>query len=135
MICATCKQPIEAGQLYHYAMLRRSEDDGGVHVIVGNEPVHEYPCPVRCEVVDGHLIVGGIDMGDIRQFGGEVMALPSVDPATVGHGLYRIWWRSGGDSLAAVGIASNGDRWIAATNWCEATSTNWSEVIRIQAIQ
>lgn len=65
----------------------------------------------------------------------EAGALPSVDPRTVKHGLYRIWWRSGGDSVAAVGIAENGDRWIAATNWVEHTSTDWSEVIRIEPIR
>lgn len=126
MICATCNQSIEPGQLYHYAHRRSPGDSIGVLVIVGSEPVHEHPCPVRCEIINGHLFVNGIDMGDIRQ---------SVDPATVKQGLYRIWWRSGGDSLAAVGIASNGDRWIAATNWVEHTSTNWSEVIRIEAIK
>lgn len=32
-------------------------------------------------------------------------------------GLYEIFWESGGSSLASVGNMSNGDRWIAPTNW------------------
>lgn len=33
------------------------------------------------------------------------------------HGLYRIWWRLGGNSLASVGSTRSGRRWFAATNW------------------
>lgn len=32
-------------------------------------------------------------------------------------GLYRVYWESGGSSLAAIGFDSKGDRWIAPTNW------------------
>lgn len=34
-------------------------------------------------------------------------------------GLYRITWKNGGESVAAVGVCANGDRWIAPTNWIE----------------
>ena len=57
-----------------------------------------------------------------------------VDPSTVDPGLYKIHWHSGGSSLAAVGVASNGDRWIAATNWVEHTSVSWSDVLRIEPV-
>ena len=40
-------------------------------------------------------------------------------------GFYKIFWKSGGSSLAAVGIADNGKRWIAATGW-----SNGSTMIR-----
>ena len=33
------------------------------------------------------------------------------------HGLYRIHWKHGEESLAAVGSMSNGDRWMAPINW------------------
>jgi hypothetical protein len=33
------------------------------------------------------------------------------------NGVYRIFWREGGSSLAAVGITDSGDRWMAPTNW------------------
>lgn len=36
---------------------------------------------------------------------------------TLRHGLYIIHWKSGGISLAAVGSKSNGDRWMACSNW------------------
>lgn len=58
-----------------------------------------------------------------------------VDPSTVRSGLYRIYWTTGGSSDAAVGVAANGDRWIAATNWCECLSTDWSHVARIEPLR
>ena len=33
------------------------------------------------------------------------------------HGLYMIYWKSGGESLAAVGSMANGDRWMSPINW------------------
>ncbi len=36
---------------------------------------------------------------------------------TLRNGLYNIYWKSGGVSLAAVGTSSDGTRWIAPTNW------------------
>ena len=33
------------------------------------------------------------------------------------HGLYKIYWCSGGFSICAMGGDRNGDRWIASTNW------------------
>jgi hypothetical protein len=32
-------------------------------------------------------------------------------------GLYRVYWRTGGISLAAMGQNANGLRWIAPANW------------------
>lgn len=36
-------------------------------------------------------------------------------------GLYEVFWRSGGSSIASIGNMHNGVRWIAPTNW---TSNN-----------
>lgn len=33
------------------------------------------------------------------------------------HGLFRVYWKSGGTSLAAVGITADGGRWLAPINW------------------
>ena len=33
------------------------------------------------------------------------------------NGLYRIYWKTGGTSIAAVGITYSGKRWMAPTNW------------------
>lgn len=35
----------------------------------------------------------------------------------ISPGLYEVRWKSGGKSLAAVGITANGTRWLAPTNW------------------
>lgn len=35
----------------------------------------------------------------------------------ISPGLYEVAWKSGGMSEAAVGITSNGRRWLAPTNW------------------
>lgn len=49
-------------------------------------------------------------------------------------GLYRIHWRTGGSSLAAVGVDRNGARWLAPINWVspfvpETSRTNpWLDV-------
>lgn len=32
-------------------------------------------------------------------------------------GVYRVYWKSGGSSLATIGMTFNGDRWIAPSNW------------------
>lgn len=32
-------------------------------------------------------------------------------------GLYRIYWESGGSSLASIGYTRDGKAWFAATNW------------------
>ncbi len=34
-------------------------------------------------------------------------------------GLYRVWWRGGGCSMAALGMRSDGSRWLAPTNWID----------------
>lgn len=43
-------------------------------------------------------------------------------------GLYKIFWKSGGFSLAAVGYDSAGNRWFAPTNWLEVPSFDWRSV-------
>ena len=33
------------------------------------------------------------------------------------HGVYKIYWKDGGESLAAVGSLYSGMRWLAPCNW------------------
>lgn len=33
------------------------------------------------------------------------------------HGLYRVYWKDGGQSLASVGSLPDGTRWLAPANW------------------
>jgi len=59
------------------------------------------------------------------------------------HGLYRVYWKSGGGrSLASVGSDENGRRWLAPTNWllsdgkilCDWHKT-WIHVDRVELIE
>jgi hypothetical protein len=51
-------------------------------------------------------------------------------------GLYRIYWKSGGTSVAAVGMVENGNRWLAPTNWTHPTEDKktWASVSRVVLI-
>ena len=33
-------------------------------------------------------------------------------------GLYEVFWKSGGSSVATIGMTYDGTRWIAPSNWC-----------------
>jgi len=56
----------------------------------------------------------------------------------LGHGLYKIYWKTGGQSNAAVGSMPNGDRWIAPTNWIGGMGTTarsvWKGVKSVERI-
>lgn len=45
-------------------------------------------------------------------------------------GIYRIFWKSGGSSVAAVGCTRSGDKWIAPLNWVRPSEDMdiWDEV-------
>lgn len=48
-------------------------------------------------------------------------------------GIYRIFWKTGGSSLASVGCDKDGKRWLAPTNWLLANNvdlTNWHKTWR-----
>ena len=34
-------------------------------------------------------------------------------------GIYRIFWKDGGESLASIGMNNKGLRWLAPSNWTE----------------
>lgn len=78
------------------------------------------PAPAPAENVDAH---------PLAKFGSEQVA-----PL----GLYRVHWKSGGSSLAAIGMMENGDRWIAPTNWVRPTTMpsagKWGEIERLEPI-
>ncbi len=58
------------------------------------------------------------------------------------HGLYRVYWKAGGVSLAAVGSTYSGARWLAPTNWTSpveprppvAVTNLWRTVERVVLI-
>lgn len=53
------------------------------------------------------------------------------------HGFYVIFWKKscgGGYSYAAVGSMSNGNRWMAPTNWVSGSTDkkkHWRDVSRV----
>lgn len=51
------------------------------------------------------------------------------------HGLYEIYWSSGGSSLAAVGYDAAGFNWMAPCNWISAGTTEWGGWSGVRAIK
>jgi len=55
-------------------------------------------------------------------------------------GVYRLFWRSSGCSVAAVGMLTDGSRWYSPANWSGAdpagvVSTDWSRVKQADLIE
>jgi hypothetical protein len=50
------------------------------------------------------------------------------------HGLYEIFWKEGGSSLASVGSDRNGKRWYAPINWIVVPWYDWRCVLRVRQI-
>lgn len=48
-------------------------------------------------------------------------------------GIFKIYWKSGGSSMAAIGQIENGDRWLAPVNWTHTTEDQhiWQRVERV----
>lgn len=51
------------------------------------------------------------------------------------HGVYRIYWKSGGYSLASVGSDERGERWYAPTNWLIVPGFDWSAVSHASLVE
>ncbi len=56
------------------------------------------------------------------------------------HGVYRIYWNTGGHSLASIGSLSDGERWYSCANWTSngkdgITSTDWSMVKNVVIVE
>lgn len=52
------------------------------------------------------------------------------------NGLYEVFWKSGGSSLAAIGCNRSGARWIAPSNWTNIGTAyyHWDWVLRVEKI-
>lgn len=53
-------------------------------------------------------------------------------PAGVYPGLYKVYWREGGSSVAAVGCDRAGRLWLAPTNWITVPTFNWEPVLKVE---
>lgn len=53
------------------------------------------------------------------------------------NGLYRVYWKDGGVSMASVGATPDGGRWLAPCNWTHPTSDQieWVNVKRMEYFQ
>lgn len=83
-----------------------------------------------------YKILLDVDNGDLtpEQAQAELLGLFSVTQRTspdtyfgedlhkIPFGLYEIFWKSGGSSIASVGNMHDGVRWIAPTNWTSKDS-------------
>ena len=61
--------------------------------------------------------------------------LKFFDPKTIRHGLYKLYWKSGGHSLASVGSHRDGTRWYAPTNWINVPGTDWESIEYVEVIK
>lgn len=59
------------------------------------------------------------------------------EAAKLAIGLYRIHWKSGGSSLAAVGHLVDGEAWFAPTNWAtnSINRIGWTEWKMVKAVE
>jgi hypothetical protein len=61
--------------------------------------------------------------------------MTKVEAKKLKLGLYRLYWKSGGSSLAAVGQGANGDRWMAPVNWvAPGDPTCWAMIASVQCL-
>jgi hypothetical protein len=55
--------------------------------------------------------------------------------ANIGHGIAKIYWKTGGWSVCSIGSTRKGKRWFAASNWTSGSTTkHWSWVLRVEFI-
>lgn len=56
--------------------------------------------------------------------------------ANLHNGVYRLYWKEGGNSVAAVGKDSAGHMWNAPSNWVSCyLNWDWDEVVEAELIQ
>jgi hypothetical protein len=56
--------------------------------------------------------------------------------ASIRHGLYELYWKGGGVSLAAVGSDAAGRRWYAPTNWISGVPCfDWRRVLLLIVVR
>lgn len=63
-------------------------------------------------------------------------AWEALVPQEPKHGLYRVYWKSGGTSLAAIGVTYDGGRWLAPINWTKPSIvfTEWDRIDKLERV-
>ena len=57
------------------------------------------------------------------------------------NGVYRVFWKDGGASVAAIGRLYDGDVWMAPCNWTHpipdgiASTSHWTKADRVVLIE
>lgn len=59
----------------------------------------------------------------------KTRTIDAKDYPTLKHGVYRIYWKNGGSSLASVGYDHSGRKWMAPCNWINMDKTYIDEHI------
>jgi hypothetical protein len=51
-------------------------------------------------------------------------------------GVYRVFWKTEGSSLAAIGMTNDGDRWLAPVNWLSPACpfSGWDNIERLEPV-
>ncbi len=71
----------------------------------------------------------------------EAIVPSPMPPKDLKLGIYRLHWKSGGTSLAAVGMESDGSYWFAPTNWLSPhhssipSFSRWDDVERLEEVR
>ena len=52
------------------------------------------------------------------------------------NGVYRVFWKAGGGSVAAIGQTADGSAWLAPANWIsiDMHGLHWRKVERVELI-
>lgn len=50
------------------------------------------------------------------------------------HGIYEVYWASGGSSIGSVGYDQQGYNWFAPCNWTSGSTVEWSGIKAIKLL-
>lgn len=61
---------------------------------------------------------------------------PKINSRDIRPGIYTVFWKSGGTSIAAIGMTESGSRWIAPINWSQpsADQTIFNNIDKLELI-
>lgn len=53
---------------------------------------------------------------------------------TLPAGVYRLFWKDGGSSVASVGCDREGWQWLAPANWVSVPCFDWGMIERVELL-